>query len=45
MNEVQMLIHCETCHKAWDIDQEPESCTCATDADWSLVVVSEDDAI
>jgi hypothetical protein len=42
-DEVQMLIQCLTCLQCWDIDHDPESCTCATDADWTLIVVSENE--
>jgi hypothetical protein len=43
MTEVQMLIHCLACNQVWDLDHDPESCECNSDADWNLVVVEEDD--
>lgn len=43
MSETQMLIHCLYCNEVWDIDHDPDSCTCDSDADWNLVVVDLDD--
>lgn len=46
MIETQMLIHCLYCNNVWDIDHDPDSCTCPTDDDWVLIVVDdESDAI
>ena len=33
------VINCRQCGACWDIDRDPESCTCANDAGWELEVV------
>lgn len=43
MTNVQMLIHCNECNQVWDIDNDPESCTCSDDVGWQLVVIEDDD--
>jgi hypothetical protein len=43
VSETQMLIHCLECNQVWDIDHDPDGCTCDSDADWNLVVVNDDD--
>lgn len=39
----QLIIRCEVCENAWDIDNDPEGCTCNTDADWQLIIVDDSD--
>jgi len=39
-----MLIHCFYCGNVWDIDHDPDSCTCDSDDDWNLIVIDEGDS-
>lgn len=43
MNDVQMMIRCDYCLNAWDIDHDPDSCTCNSDINWQLMVIEQDD--
>lgn len=42
-DEVQMIIQCLHCLACWDIDHDPDSCLCDTDADWTLVVIDDNE--
>lgn len=42
MNDVAMLIQCDHCGATWDIDRDPDMCTCNSDACWQLIVVDDD---
>ena len=41
-DEVAMMIRCDNCEQAWDIDHDPETCTCESDADWQLMCIPVD---
>ena len=39
--QTQMLIQCDGCGKTWDIDREPDQCSCDDDSNWQLIVDDE----
>jgi hypothetical protein len=41
-DEVVLMVRCEYCEQAWEIDYEPETCTCDNDAGWHLMVIPVD---
>lgn len=37
-----LFIHCNECNAVWEVDNDPESCTCSDDVGWSLLVVEDE---
>jgi hypothetical protein len=38
-DDVTLMIRCDRCEQAWEIDYEPETCECDSDNEWELLVV------